>query len=210
MNFFSIDPNHDILILEVIFMKYRFAQSSDIPRIREIYAPFINTTVTFELKVPDETEMLHRMQTISQTYPWIVLEEEGVVQGYAYLSTFNPRTAYQHTADLSIYLTEEIKGKGYGRKLCEILFEIARIQNIHRIVSIITEENTSSKLFHEKIGFITQGTLEKVGYKHNRWLNVSFYTKSLIDPVEPKPLIPLSQIKEKAQELLDQFNQNTN
>ncbi len=210
MNFFSTDHNHDILILEVIFMKYRLAQSNDISRIREIYAPFINTTVSFEMTVPDEAELLKRMQSITQTYPWIVLEEDGVVQGYAYLSTFNPRTAYQHTADLSIYLAEEIKGKGYGRKLCEILFEIAISQNIHRIISIITEENTSSKIFHEKIGFICQGTLEKVGYKHNRWLNVSFYTKSLIDPIEPKPLIPLSQIKEKAQELLDQFNQNTN
>ena len=132
------------------------------------------------------------------------------VQGYAYLSTFNSRAAYQHTADLSIYLSEDVKGKGYGRKLCELLFEIAKLQNIHRIISLITEENTSSKIFHEKIGFICQGTLEKVGYKHDRWLNVSFYTKSLIDPCMPQSLNPLPQIKEKAQELLDQFNQNTN
>ena len=210
MNFFSTDPNHDILILEVIFMKYRFVHSNDIPRIREIYAPFISTTVTFEMVVPDENEMLQRMQSITQTYPWIVLEEHGAVQGYAYLSTFNPRAAYQHTADLSIYLSEDVKGKGYGRKLCELLFEIAKLQHIHRIVSLITEENTPSKIFHEKIGFVCQGTLEKVGYKHDRWLNVSFYTKSLIDPCMPQSLNPLPQIKEKAQELLDQFNQNTN
>ena len=103
-----------------------------------------------------------------------------------------------------------MRGKGYGRKLCELLFEIAKLQNIHRIISLITEENTSSKIFHEKIGFMCQGTLEKVGYKHDRWLNVSFYTKSLIDPCMPQSLNPLPQIKEKAQELLDQFNQNTN
>ena len=191
-------------------MKFRFATTEDASLIKDIYAPYIKTTLTFETTIPDTTEMMHRIQSVTQSFPWIVVEENHVVKGYAYLSTFNPRAAYQHTADLSIYLSDDSKGQGIGKTMCELLFEIAKLQNITTIVSIITQENTGSKAFHTKLGFQHQGELNHVGYKHNRWLNISYYVKKLSEPVLPDALVSFSHIKEKAQKILDSFNQNRN
>lgn len=191
-------------------MKFRFVKPDDASDLKNIYAPYISTTLTFETSVPDTPEMMQRIQTISQFYPWIVVEDDGMIKGYAYLSVFNPRTAYQHTADLSIYLHDELKGKGIGQTMCELLFQIAELQNIHTLVSIITEENTGSKAFHTKLGFEHQGELNHVGYKHNRWLNISYYVKKLSEPDIPNPFVSFPSIKEKAQGILDSFNQNRN
>ncbi len=184
-------------------MNLRLVKHEDAQAIADIYAPFISTTITFENTAPDETEFMQRIESIASIYPWIVLEDEGIVKGYAYLSTFNVRTAYQHSADLSIYLSSDIKSKGYGKKMCEALFEIAKAQNICRIVSLITAENTPSKLFHHKLGFECQGILKNVGYKHDKWLDVSFYVKDIETLAHPEPMIPVINIKEKAQSILD-------
>lgn len=190
-------------------MKLRLVKHEDAQAIADIYAPFVQTTITFENTVPDEMEFKQRIESIASVYPWIVLEDEGTVKGYAYLSTFNVRTAYQHSADLSIYLHSSIKSKGYGRKMCEVLFEIAKAQNICRIVSLVTAENSPSKLFHSKLGFECQGTLKNVGYKQNKWLDVSFYVKDIQILAHPEPMIPVTAIKEKAQYILDLYNQKT-
>ncbi len=188
-------------------MKLRFVKKEDAQAIADIYAPFVTTTITFENTAPDEAEFKHRIDSITAVYPWIVLEDEGSVKGYAYLSTFNVRTAYQHSADLSIYLSSDVKSKGYGKTMCKALFDIAKTQNICRIVSLITAENTPSKLFHDKLGFECQGTLKNVGYKHSKWLDVSFYVKDIQTLAHPESLLPVTKIKEKAQIILDLYNQ---
>ncbi|MBQ7889788.1 MAG: N-acetyltransferase [Erysipelotrichaceae bacterium] len=189
-------------------MKLRFATIEDAEIISQIYAPFIQTTITFENTAPTTSDFQQRISQTMMQYPWIVIEDHQV-QGYAYLSTFNTRTAYQHTADLSIYLSDSIKKKGYGRIMCEALFEIGKLQNICRIVSLVTSENLNSAAFHEKLGFKCQGRLQNVGYKHNKWLDVSFYVKDIQTINKPELMIPFSQLdKEKAQRVLDQFNQN--
>lgn len=188
-------------------MNLRLAQLSDAKSIAEIYAPYIQTTITFETAAPDEAEMRKRLEQITVSYPWIVLEDQDVI-GYAYLSPFNTREAYQHSADLSIYLNQDMKHKGYGRIMCETLFEIALHQNIHRIVSLVTAENTASAHFHHHLNFDCQGILKNVGYKHDKWLDVSFYVKDLQGFNKPEAFIPFSSIeKEKVQKILDKYNQ---
>ena len=43
------------------------------------------------------------------------------------------------------------------------------------MVAGIDDQNIQSKLLHEKFGFRHMGTLEKVGYKFEQWLNLAFY-----------------------------------
>ncbi|MBR3364906.1 MAG: N-acetyltransferase, partial [Solobacterium sp.] len=100
----------------------RMAALSDAQQFAEIYNPYIETTmVTFEEKPLSREQFEKRMEGIMKKYPWIVYEEEGKVLGYAYLSAFNPRSAYDWTADLAIYVDMKEKGKGIGSKLMQTI-----------------------------------------------------------------------------------------
>ena len=98
----------------------RMAAISDAGRFAEIYDPYIEkTSVTFEETPLTKEDFEQRIETIMQKYPWIVYEEEGKVLGYAYLSAFNPRSAYDWTADLAIYVDMDAHGKGIGTTLMQ-------------------------------------------------------------------------------------------
>ena len=66
-------------------MPIRPATLRDVPRILEIYGPYVeNTAISFEYAVPGIEEFTQRFLKITQQFPWLVWEEEGVVLGYAY------------------------------------------------------------------------------------------------------------------------------
>lgn len=118
--------------------------------------------------------------SILSKYPFIVLEndDENVI-GYAYLNTFNPRSAYRHTADLSIYVSKDHLHEHAGKILLEEIENLARKQGITNIISIVTSENENSKAFHYKNGFILEGDLHDVTFKFNKIFGVYYFRKPL-------------------------------
>ena len=85
-------------------MSIRFAAASDCAAMLAIYAPYIETTITFEQEVPSQQEFAARVETVQQEYPWIVWEEDGKILGYAYAHKFPERISYRPSAELSVYL----------------------------------------------------------------------------------------------------------
>ena len=78
-------------------------EKNDIASCLAIYNQYIEkSTVTFETERLNLQQLTARVDAVTERYPWIVLEEEGEVLGYAYLDSFNPRAAYQWVCDLSI------------------------------------------------------------------------------------------------------------
>ena len=120
-----------------------------------------------------------RAAEITASYPWIVLERDGKLCGYAYLSAFNFRSAYRFTADVAVYLNPEETCKGYGRLLMEALEERAKEKGIKKLVSLVTEGNTASERLHHSLGYRKVGTLERSGYKFGKWISVTFYEKDI-------------------------------
>src|SRR5262249_13973472 len=60
-------------------------------------------------------------------HPIIVAEDaDAGVVGWASLNAFNPRPAYDHVADLSVYIERGWRGKGVGRRLLERLVALGR------------------------------------------------------------------------------------
>ena len=58
----------------------RIATVSDIPAMLEIYAPFVlNTTNSFEYTVPTQEAFTQRFLHYTETFPWLVWEENGQV-----------------------------------------------------------------------------------------------------------------------------------
>ena len=162
----------------------RVACEADVPAILSIYAPYVReTTITFEYEVPTQEEFLNRFRNITRDFPWLVWEEGGQIQGYAYACRPFERAAYSWCAEPSIYLSAEAQGKGIGRKLYMALEELLKIQGYSVLLALITGENTGSLQFHEKLGYSMAGELKKSGYKFQRWLSV-FWMEKIIGIVQ--------------------------
>lgn len=163
-------------------MIIRTVKKTDYRELLNIYSPYVeNTTVSFELKTPTTEEWTERLDGISSRFPFLVAEENGRILGYAYLSSFHGRAAYNPTCDLSVYCLEGQTGKGIGLKLYSEIEKLAVERGFYNIVSIITEENKGSVAFHEKIGFNVIGFFPRVAFKHNKWLGCYFMMKAIRD-----------------------------
>ncbi len=179
----------------------RVATSADAPQILEIYAPFcLATPISFETEAPSVEEMRTRIVKTLEFFPWLVAEDAGRVLGYAYASRHRERAAYRWSADVSVYVREDARGKGVGRKLYTSLFAILRLQGIHRVLAGITLPNPASVAIHEAMGLTPLGIYKAIGFKCGAWHDVGWWQCSL-RPLEcpPKEPVAFPTIRESAE-----------
>ena len=99
-------------------MIIRKAEISDAGKLLEIYAYYVeNTAISFEYKPPSTDEFRNRIENTLKAYPYIVLEKDGVIQGYAYAGEFGGRAAYRHSAEVTIYLNRDARGKMFHQHI---------------------------------------------------------------------------------------------
>ncbi len=157
--------------------RIRGAVPEDAARVSEIYRPYVeNTAVTFETVPPDEAEMRSRIADHLKAYPYLVMEEEGRVVGYAYAGAFHVRRAYRPTVELSVYVDEAFCGAGRGEALVRAL--LARLKDDPRYyaaMAVIVHPNPRSERLFEHLGFELVGRFENVGWKLGAWRSVYNY-----------------------------------
>ena len=185
-------------------MNIRKATVSDAKALLEIYRPYVEkTAISFEYDVPTVEEFEERIRTTLINYPYIVLEDEGEIRGYAYVSIFHGREAYSHAVETSIYVDKDCKGKGYGKALYEAMDDILLKQNVfveYACIAISDREDdeyliNGSVKFHEKVGYNLVGTHRNCGYKFNKWYGVVWMEKRLCElPDNPEKFIPYSKL----------------
>lgn len=152
----------------------------DAQRILEIYQPYVlETTITFETELPSIEEIQERIMTTTLQYPYIIAEYEGEIVGYAYAGRFRKRQAYAQSAEISLYLDQNIRGKGFGKALLYALEMQLREQDVYTLISIVESSNIGSLKFHEKNGFIRAGYLPRIGHKFDKWLDIHLLTKQI-------------------------------
>ncbi len=137
------------------------------------------STATFETEELSLEAFRDRVMQVTQKYPWLVLEEEGQLVGYVYLSQFMPRSAYDWSADISLYLDPAKRGHGYGKQLMEAIIHTAEAEGYRNLISVVTSENTASVHLHGSFGFTRAGEYRNFGYKFGRWLSVTVFTLAL-------------------------------
>src|SRR5258708_16054144 len=146
----------------------RSAGPQDAGAIRDIYAPFIvDGATSFEVEVPAVAEMEQRIRQLQEQYPWLVLEEDGAVLGYAYASTHRARHAYQWSVEVSVYLAAHGRRRGGGRALYAALFDLLRRQGYVNAFAGITLPNDASVGFHRALGFAPIGVFARIGFKRS-------------------------------------------
>lgn len=171
-------------------MKLRFATEYDAEKLLKIYEYYVQeTNITFEYDIPSVEEFKNRIKEISSKYPYLVLEENNEIIGYAYANTFKNRSAYDWTVEISIYLDVNSRGKGIGNILYNKLEQLLIKQGIVNIEACITYPNERSEEFHKKNGFKKVAHFTKVGYKFKKWHDVIWYEKNIGDYKENMPNI---------------------
>ena len=71
--------------------------------------------------------------------------------------------------EVSIYIHEDHRGKGVGKKLFDVLIPESEKNGIWSLLSVLFPENTASIKLHEKVGFKVIGIREKMGKMGDVW-----------------------------------------
>ena len=153
----------------------RAAAPGDVAAIARIYADAVRRgTATFEVEPPDEAEIARRMQAlVAGNHPYLVAERSGAIAGYAYAGPYHLRPAYRWTVEDSIYLDPQFQRQGIGRRLMGRLLADAEARGFRQVIALIGDStNAASIALHAASGFQRIGTLQSVGFKHGRWLDV--------------------------------------
>jgi phosphinothricin acetyltransferase len=180
------------------------ATEADAEEILKIYSPYVtDTAITFEYDIPSVAEFSRRIRNTLQMYPYIVALGEGRIVGYAYASAFKERAAYNWSVETTVYLKQDCRGRGLGKKLYLTLEDLLKRQNIINLNACIAYTsvedehlNNTSTAFHEHLGYSKAAYFTKCGYKFGTWYDMIWMEKMLGEhPVTPDPVIPITEIQ---------------
>ena len=158
----------------------RQARPSDAGAIAHIYNEAILTTVaTFDTEPKTAEERTQWLESHDDRHPILVAEVEGAVVGWASLTQWSDRPAYDDTAESSFYVHSTHRGHGIGRKLKEAIVDHARQLGYHTLIARITAGSIESLHLNETTGYVYVGTLKEVGRKFGRLLDVHILQKIL-------------------------------
>jgi len=151
----------------------RNAGIDDLPFIVDIY----NSTIPGRMVTAD-TEHVSVEDRLAWFYehnpgrrPLWIVEYEGRSCGWASLQSFYGRPAYNATAEISIYLHEDYRGKGLGKKvLSKVIEECPRLK-IDTLLAFIFAHNEPSIRLFSGLGFEKWGYLPEIaeldGIRHD-------------------------------------------
>lgn len=144
--------------------------AADWPDVRRIYAEGIATgDATMETEPPpwDAWDKAHRPDSR------LLAREGGRVLGWAALSRVSERCAYGGVAEVSVYVAEDARGRGVGRRLLEELVRASEEAGIWTLQAGIFPENTASLAIHSRCGFRVVGVRERLGKLGSSWRDVT-------------------------------------
>ncbi len=159
----------------------RLATSVDLPAINAIYNHYVLTsTCTYQTEPTTDAERGMWFGKRGGQHPVTVAEMDGEIVGWASLSRFRERSAYDRTVENAVYVRHDLHRRGIGAVLLADSIERARAAGHHTIIAVIDAEQSGSIALHERQGFEHVGLLREAGYKFERWLDV-VYMQIMLD-----------------------------
>jgi phosphinothricin acetyltransferase len=164
----------------------RDATAADAAIVCQIYNQGIEdriATLETEQRTPEERRAW--LAARGPRHPVVVAEAEGEVVGWGSLNLFNPRPAYDHVADFSLYVERGWRGRGVGRRLLEALIARARALGYHKLVLSAFPWNEAGMAVYRRAGFREVGTYREQGLLDGRWVDTIVMEKILEAPPAP-------------------------
>ncbi|MDG5751115.1 GNAT family N-acetyltransferase [Qipengyuania sp. XHP0211] len=159
----------------------RAAVAEDADAVQAIYAHHVaHSTATFDTVAPDEAFWREKIDAVvARGWPFLVVERDGEVAGYAYATQFRDRAAYSHTCENSIYIADSQRGSGLGAILLTALVDAAGKADFEQMIAVIGGGEPASVALHGKLGFVEVGRMRQVGMKFGRRLDTVYMQLSL-------------------------------
>jgi L-amino acid N-acyltransferase YncA len=156
------------------------AQAEDLPAITAILNhAALHTTASWHEYPKSETEMADWFAARKRDYAILAARDGSGLLGYASYGPFRSPSGYRLSAEHSVYVREEARGRGIGKALLAATIERAPAQGLHILVGGIDGDNELSIAMHKKMGFEESGRMPEVGRKFDRWLTLVFLQKRL-------------------------------
>jgi phosphinothricin acetyltransferase len=164
-------------------LRVRAATGADADAICRIYNQGIQDRVaTLETEERTPEERVQWLGTRAARHPVLVAEADGGVVGWASLNAFNARRAYEHVADLSLYVDRDWRGRGVGRRLLDALVARARELRYHKLVLAAFPWNAAGMRAYARVGFREVGIYREQGRLDGRWVDTIVMEKILEGP----------------------------
>jgi phosphinothricin acetyltransferase len=161
-------------------MEIRLATVADAEALRAIYNHEVeHTTATFDLVPRTLAEQQAWIREREGALGVIVAEHEGRVVGFASLSPYRAKPAYNTTVEDSIYVDRSVRGLGAGKALLTEVIAMAQARGFHTIIAHISDPDGASVALHRGCGFTIVGVQKEVGRKFGNWLDVVVMQKML-------------------------------
>jgi len=164
-------------------LRIRGATAGDVDAICRIYNQGIRDRVaTLETEERTPEERAQWLGARGPRHPVLVAEADGGVVGWASLNVFNARRAYDHVADLSLYVEREWRGRGVGRRLLDALVTRAIELGYHKLVLAAFPWNAAGMRAYGRAGFREVGIYREQGRLDGRWVDTVVMEKILEGP----------------------------
>ncbi|MEM9034147.1 MAG: N-acetyltransferase family protein [Actinomycetota bacterium] len=170
-------------------LRTRLARPDDAAATAEIYnAEVLETTVTFDLVPRSVGDQRAWLQQRSGAHAVIVaVDDDDTIAGFASLSPYRDRPAYNTTVENSVYVSRDHRGRGVGRRLLTDLLVIAEDRGFHSVMARIVGGHDRSIALHAAVGFEMVGTEREVGRKFGRWLDIVLMQRLFGESASPRP-----------------------
>ncbi|MCJ7516022.1 MAG: N-acetyltransferase family protein [Dehalococcoidia bacterium] len=154
-------------------LNIRQATAADLGQITEIYNDAVEKTVaTFDTEPKTIEEQENWFVNHDASHPILVAEQDGPIVAWASLSQWSDRCAYGDTAEISLYVKEEYRGKGVGKQLMAAVIQQGKTAGLHTLIARIAGNNKISVDLCKSFGFQYIGTMREVGKKFGQLLDV--------------------------------------
>jgi phosphinothricin acetyltransferase len=136
---------------------------------------------SFEEEPPTVEELERRYRDVTgRGLPYLVAEYGIDIAGYGYCAPYRARSAYRYALEDSIYIRQDMTGRGVGKRLLEELVRQSEALGYRQLVAVIGDSaNAASIGVHAACGFLRVGTLRSVGFKFGRWVDSVFMQRPL-------------------------------
>ena len=164
-------------------MQFRDATIDDLPVVVEIYNSTIASRMVTADTEPVTVEEKHEWfyQHNAATRPlWIIQNEALEIMGWISFQDFYGRPAYKGTAEISIYLSEQSRGKSYGRKSLEYAIEKCADLRIHTLLGFIFEQNLQSLRLFYSLGFSEWAHLKDIAELDGKFCSLKIVGKKVL------------------------------
>lgn len=152
--------------MSVSGLQIRSLVARDWERVRSIYLDGIATgQATFETRAPSWAEW----DSGHLLVPRLVATDVEQIVGWAALSPVSVRSVYAGVAEVSVYVSSNLSGRGVGKMLLESLAAESERNMIWTLQASIFPENVASIALHKSCGFREVGRRDRIGKMNGDW-----------------------------------------